>query len=263
MSVGLGAKSNSARSRSSPFMSLVCARVVKKLMRPVGSRTSGGPRDARGIARARAGPSPRTERGGGCPSLGGSARRGSVRRTRATRFVAPGSPTRIRFARHSSFTDRTQRSAYAFRFGLRGGNRTGLTPPSRTASSNAGQYLPSRSCIRDRWLARPPTSAHREVPRDLGHPAFVREGGYSRDLDPTRRHMDDKQDVIRHQAARRPHLGREEIRRRQYLASPGRHDRDAVWPRWRAIGDRGASSAQAAADRLAPFSPAGAAPDSE
>ena len=64
-------------------------RVVKKLMRPVGSRTSGGPRDARGIARARAGPSPRTERGGGCPSLGGSARRGSVRRTRATRFVAP------------------------------------------------------------------------------------------------------------------------------------------------------------------------------
>ena len=44
---------------------LLCHR-VKKLMRPVGSRTSGGPRDARGIARARAGPSPRTERGGGC-----------------------------------------------------------------------------------------------------------------------------------------------------------------------------------------------------
>ena len=59
--------------------------------------------------------------------------------------------------------------------------------------------------------------SHREVPRDLGHPAFVREGGYSRDLDPTRRHLDDKHDGIRHQAARRPHLGREEIRRRQYL----------------------------------------------
>ena len=36
------------------------------------------------------------------------------------------------------------------------------------------------------------------------------------------------------------------------------HDRDAVWPRWRARGDRGASSAQAATARLAPSSPAGA-----
>ena len=34
-------------------------------------------------------------------------------------------------------------------------------------------------------------------------------------------------------------------------ASPGRHDREAVWPRWRASGDRGAFSAQAAADRRA------------
>ena len=41
------------------------------------------------------------------------------------------------------------------------------------------------------------------------------------------------------------------------------HDRDAVWPRWRARGDRGASSAQAATARLAPSSPAGATPDSE
>ena len=38
---------------------------------------------------------------------------------------------------------------------------------------------------------------------------------------------------------------------------------DAVWPRWRASGDRGASSAQAATDRLAPSSPTGATPDSE
>ena len=38
------------------------------------------------------------------------------------------------------------------------------------------------------------------------------------------------------------------------------HDRAAVWPRWRARGDRGASSAQAATARLAPSSPAGATP---
>ena len=90
-----------------------------------------------------------------------------------------GSPTRISFARHSSFTDRTQRSAYAFRFGRRGGNRTGLTPLSRTASSNAAQYLPSRSCHQIPMVGEAAHISHREVPRDLGHPAFVREGGYS------------------------------------------------------------------------------------
>ena len=37
------------------------------------------------------------------------------------------------------------------------------------------------------------------------------------------------------------------------LASPGRHDREAVGPRWRVSGDRGAFSAQAAADRRAPL----------
>src|SRR5712692_10118055 len=48
-----------------------------------------------------------------------------------------------------------------------------------------------------------------------------------------------------------------------HLASLGRHDREAVWPRWRASGDGGESPAQAATDRLAPCSPAGAEPDAE
>src|SRR5712692_7493590 len=42
--------------------------------------------------------------------------------------------------------------------------------------------------------------------------------------------------------------------------SPGRHDREAVWPRWRTRGDRGESPAQAATDRPAPCAPAGAEP---
>src|SRR3984893_4111535 len=46
-------------------------------------------------------------------------------------------------------------------------------------------------------------------------------------------------------------------------ASPGRHDREAVWPRRRASGDRGESPAQAATDRPAPCSPPGAEPDAE
>ena len=48
-----------------------------------------------------------------------------------------------------------------------------------------------------------------------------------------------------------------------HAASPGRHDREAGWPRWRASGDRGESPAQAATDRSAPWSPAGAEPDGE
>src|SRR6266849_8049119 len=48
-----------------------------------------------------------------------------------------------------------------------------------------------------------------------------------------------------------------------YPASPGRDDREAVWPRWRASGDRGESPAQTATDRPAPCSPPGAEPDAE
>src|SRR4029453_4935433 len=39
------------------------------------------------------------------------------------------SPNRISFDKHSSFTDRTQRSANAFKFGLRGGRVMHFTPP--------------------------------------------------------------------------------------------------------------------------------------
>ena len=43
-----------------------------------------------------------------------------------------------------------------------------------------------------------------------------------------------------------------------HLAPPSSHDREAVWPRWRASVDRGESPAQAATHRPAPCSPAGA-----
>src|SRR6185295_18290175 len=45
--------------------------------------------------------------------------------------------------------------------------------------------------------------------------------------------------------------------------APGRHDREAVWPRWLASGDVGESPAQAAADRPAACAPARAEPDAE
>src|SRR5215472_16510738 len=58
------------------------------------------------------------------------------------------SPKKINRDRHSSFTERTQRSANAFRFGLRAGNFRGLTLPASITSRNIGQNLPSRSCSR-------------------------------------------------------------------------------------------------------------------
>jgi len=42
------------------------------------------------------------------------------------------SPNRMSFARHSSLTDLTQRSAYEFRFGLLAGRRIGFTLPDST-----------------------------------------------------------------------------------------------------------------------------------
>ena len=46
----------------------------------------------------------------------------------------------------SSLTDRTQRSAKAFKFGLRGGSRRPFTPPTAKVSRNSAQNLVSRSC---------------------------------------------------------------------------------------------------------------------
>ena len=134
-----------------------------------------------------------------------------------TAVRSAGSPTSISFARHASFTDRTQRSAYAFRFGLRGGksHRPHTTVPDGLVER--GAVLGVSIVNQIPMVGEATHLGHPEVPRDVGHPAFVREGGYSRDLNPTRRPMDDQHDGIRHQAARRPHLGREEIRRRQYL----------------------------------------------
>src|SRR5258707_15744583 len=58
------------------------------------------------------------------------------------------SPNRISLDRHSSLTDLTQRSAYAFRFGLLAGNRSGFTFPVLISSRNDWQSFASRSCSR-------------------------------------------------------------------------------------------------------------------
>jgi hypothetical protein len=60
------------------------------------------------------------------------------------------SPNRMSLERHSSFTERTQRSANAFKFGLRAGSVRHCVPPDRSTSSKALQNFVSRSCTRSR-----------------------------------------------------------------------------------------------------------------
>ena len=55
---------------------------------------------------------------------------------------------RITFDKHSTFTDRTQRSAYAFKFGLRAGSASGSTRPEIMMARNDRLYFVSRSCRR-------------------------------------------------------------------------------------------------------------------
>ena len=59
--------------------------------------------------------------------------------------------------------------------------------------------------------------SHRHVSRDLRHPGLVRVGRHARDMDPAGRHMHEEEDVVRHEAARRPHLSGEEIRRGEHV----------------------------------------------
>jgi hypothetical protein len=81
-----------------------------------------------------------------CPD--DSVLRGNGRYTALRCDANECSPKKINRDRHSSFTERTQRSANAFRFGLRAGNFRGFTLPACITSRNAGQNLPSRSCSR-------------------------------------------------------------------------------------------------------------------
>ena len=64
------------------------------------------------------------------------------------------SPNRISLRRHSSFADRTQRSAKAFKFGLRGGKVRHFAPSDSRIDQKVPQNLVSRSCNMYRWFLR-------------------------------------------------------------------------------------------------------------
>ncbi len=106
-----------------------------------------------------------------CPddSVLGENRRYTLLRRESTNALRKRST-----GRHSSFTERTQRSANAFRFGLRVGNFRGLTLLAWITSPNTGQNLPSRSCERVATVCQKAPILHRYISRLLLHPLLVR-----------------------------------------------------------------------------------------
>jgi hypothetical protein len=65
-------------------------------------------------------------------------------------------------------------------------------------------------------LQEPPVS-HGDVAGHLDHPALIRIWRHTSHMDLATAHMDKEEDIVRHQAARRPHLGCEEIGRLQHI----------------------------------------------
>src|SRR5215467_9075227 len=66
------------------------------------------------------------------------------------------SPNKISFDKHSPFTDRSQRSAYEFKLGLRAGSWIGFIPPAVSVDRNTEQNFVSRSCNTYRRRSRNP-----------------------------------------------------------------------------------------------------------
>ena len=75
---------------------------------------------------------------------------------------------------HSSFTEHTQRSANAFRFGLRAGNFRGLTSPAWITSRQHRTELAVAIVQQERLCARKPSILHRYVSCLLLDPLLVR-----------------------------------------------------------------------------------------
>jgi len=75
--------------------------------------------------------------------------------------------------KHSSFTERTSRSAKALQFGARGGVRTTRTPA--VASHGSNPAAPLRIPIAEQNAAFPQEAGFtRDLPQALNHEGFVR-----------------------------------------------------------------------------------------
>src|SRR6516225_2178968 len=80
------------------------------------------------------------------------------------------SPNRMKCERHSLFTERTHRSAKAFRFGLRGGSRRHFTPPVASVFRKSAAELRIAVVQHIAMAAQISPSLVHRVAGHLGHP---------------------------------------------------------------------------------------------
>jgi len=85
-------------------------------------------------------------------------------------LVNEPSPNRISLDRHSSLIDRTQRSAKAFRFGLRAGSRRHFTPLLPASPELLANFVSGRAA--DTVVGAEIRRLVDRVPAHLRHPLF-------------------------------------------------------------------------------------------
>src|SRR5581483_2936424 len=96
------------------------------------------------------------------------------------------SPKKMSCDKHSSFTDRTQRSANAFRLGLRAGNFSGVTLPAFNHLPKPWTELPITIVQQIAAVREKAPILHRHVASLLLHPQLVWIRGYTRQAHPPR-----------------------------------------------------------------------------
>jgi hypothetical protein len=113
---------------------------------PLGDSSAGAHPIARGIEQAagRGGCPRHVETGEHYPSPGDSVQHDNVRRIRSG-IAARSARQRGSLDKHSTFTDRTQRSVKAFKFGLRTGSASGSTRPDVMMARNVRSSARPRS----------------------------------------------------------------------------------------------------------------------
>ena len=114
---------------------------------------------------------------------------------------------------HSSFTERANRSAKAFKLGDRGGSRIDSIRSRVSDARNVAEYFVSRSMIKKRVCRRNGSSASvRLRPSASSTPVLM--SGDTRNLYRAARQIENKWNIVRYQSAHSEDFDREEVRGR-------------------------------------------------
>ena len=114
----------------------------------------------------------------------------------------------------------TNRSAWGFKFGDRGGSFADFTPLAASVPRNSTVNSGSRRVNQVSLPGQEPVPIITEIPGYLTHPDPIRLGCDTRDFHAPCREVEQKEHQKPRQARPRPHLDGEEIRRHHHLPVP-------------------------------------------